>query len=954
MEQHKVRARVAARFGRDVITRSGLFDEAWYLARYPDVAGGGFDAVDHYLRHGADEGRDPSPVFETAFYIAQYPGLDPLCVNPLCHYVAVGEDDGAWPNRFFDPAYVRASEATLPAGQGALLARYLAAGADAPPPCAGFVPSPLVRADGRLVSASPLVAALASLGAAPALAPRPPRPAPVADAVALNFAPGGDLVEAAAIDGRRRWRVTGADPYFVLTPRSGVLAAGHYRLYFEAGGLPLPGAAAKLYIDSGAGWSEEEAAPLFIEPAGAGFVSARATLPVGARALRFDPVDAAPPEGAAEFAFAGAFARRIGRIAFYTGLMRDLGGETAGAAGVAVRTVKTALAAGPAKAAADLRAQDAARRGEVAARRASLSYAAWIEAFDTITDEDRAAMGVMIDGFATKPLISVVMPVYNTPERLLREAIDSVLAQTYPHWEFCIADDASTKAHVRRVLEHYAAKDSRIKVVFRPENGHISRASNSALDLATGDWIALLDHDDLLPPHALFCVAETINRRPDVKMIYSDEDKIDLEGRRHDPYFKSDWNYRLFLSHNMFSHFGIYSSALVKQAGGFRAGYEGAQDYDLALRCIEQCQRSEIVHIPHVLYHWRVMEGSTAMSADEKPYAMIAGEHAITSHLERVGVDGRAELLNHGYIIRLAKPTHWPSVTIIVPTRDGGATLERCMKGVLTDTDYPNFDLVIMDNGSVDRSTLSYLESLCQDRRVRVFRDDRPFNYSALNNDAAKYARGDFLLFLNDDIEIEHADWLCEMVKFALLDEVGAVGARLWYPNDTLQHFGLILSPEHVAMNMFKRMPRNNFGYFGRGALTQEVSAATAACLLVRRSDFSAVGGFDEEKLPIAYNDVDLCLKIGKLGRRNIVLPHVNATHHESASRGLDVSAEKLERLLREKNVIRARWVDTLSQDPAYNPNLTDTNDDFSLASPPRQDYPWRGRVRASAVRELG
>ncbi len=942
-----VQRRITTGLARNMLARSGLFDANWYRARHPDVAKGGMDPIDHYLRHGAEEGRNPSPAFETAFYLAQYPGLDPLIVNPLCHYVAIGEDDGAWPNRLFDPAMVRGFADRLPAGPSTLLARYLAAGPAAPAPSALFDPAAHPAAPGGSAQeGSPLVAALEALHAAPdarpALPPRLPRSAPVAGATPLAIRPGGDLAEAPILDGRRRWRVTGADPYFVLTPATGPLAPGHYRLYFEAEGLIPLGGAAKLYVDSGAGWSEADAAPLLIEPAGAGFVTARASLPTGARALRFDPVDALPREGLATFAFAGAHILRLGRIAYYAGLMGELGGDTAGAARLAAATAKTMLAAGPAKAAADLRARDAARRGDTSAGAGGRAYAAWIEAHDTITEKDREAMAALIGSFERKPLISIIMPTYNTPERLLCESIDSVLAQTWPHWELCIADDCSPKPHVRAVLERYMAKDPRIKVVFRNENGHISRASNSALEIAGGDWIALLDHDDLLPPHALFCVAEAINRHPDARMIYSDEDKIDLEGRRHDPYFKSDWNYNLFLSHNMFSHFGVYEANLIGTVGGFRAGFEGAQDYDLALRCMEKCGRDSILHIPHVLYHWRVMEGSTALSADEKPYAMIAGERAISAHLARKGIEGRAELLNHGYVLRLEAPSSWPRVTIIVPTRDGGQLLMKCVDRVLKHTNYPHYDLIIVDNGSADRDTLTYLADIISDRRVQIIRDDRPFNYSALNNEAVTHAQGRYILFLNDDVEMEQADWLSEMVKFALLDGIGCVGARLWYPDNTLQHFGLILSREHVAMNMFKRMQRNHFGYFGRGALTQEVSAATAACLLVSADDFRAVGGFDEEALSIAYNDVDLCLKVGAIGKRTIILPHVNGIHYESASRGLDVSTEKQERLTREKNAMRTRWAEKLATDPAYSPNLTDTNDDFALAWPPRVGYPWR------------
>jgi O-antigen biosynthesis protein len=567
-------------------------------------------------------------------------------------------------------------------------------------------------------------------------------------------------------------------------------------------------------------------------------------------------------------------------------------------------------------------------------------YPSWAKKFDTLNISDRTKMlGTML-AFAHQPLVSITMPLHNPNVVWLDEAIASVQSQIYTHWELCIADDASTDPAVRAALERWMQADPRIKVVFWAQNGHISAASNSALELAQGEWVALLDHDDVLAEDALFWVANAINQNPSCQLIYSDEDKIDEMGVRSDPYFKSAWNQDLFYSQNMFSHLGVYKASLLRAVGGFREGFEGSQDYDLALRCIEQLPSGQlsqqIQHIPRVLYHWRIHADSIAHNIDVKPYAMVAGERAINEHLARLGVAASAESVGNGYRVRYALPAVLPLVSLIIPTRNGLQLLRQCIDSVLTKTTYAHYEIIVVDNGSDDRATLRYLDELALTPIVRVMRDARPFNYSALNNAAVKLARGSVVGLINNDIEVISPDWLTEMVSHALRPEVGAVGARLWYSDDTLQHAGVVLGIHGIAGHVHRFLPRGNVGYCGRAALIQSFSAVTGACLVVRKALYEAVGGLNEVELQVACNDIDFCLRLREAGYRNIYTPYAELYHHESASRGFDDTPEKQARSAKEVAYMHQRWGDALRNDPAYSPNLTLDAEDFSLAWPPR------------------
>lgn len=564
-------------------------------------------------------------------------------------------------------------------------------------------------------------------------------------------------------------------------------------------------------------------------------------------------------------------------------------------------------------------------------------YAEWVRRYGTLDEVDRARLRAGLADFALQPLISVVLPVFNPPRAFLEQAIASVRAQIYPHWELCIADDASTDPGVRALLERHASQDSRIHIVYREENGHIAASTNSALALAGGEFVALFDHDDLLAEQALWWIAEAVNRQPDAGLIYTDEDKIDAANRRFDPNFKPGLNPELLLAQNMVCHLGVYRTALVRELGGFREGFNGAQDHDLVLRVIERLAPQQVVHVPQVLYHWRAISGSTALDAGEKNYAAEAGRKAVRQHLARTGI--AAEVLEAPgapdmHRVRFARPSPLPLVSILIPTRDRADLLGMCLDSLLARSSYGNFEVIIIDNGSTEEATRQLFARLPAER-FTILRDEAPFNFAALNNRAAAMARGSVLCLMNNDIEILTPDWLEEMVSFASRDGIGCVGARLWYPDGRLQHAGCILGVGGVAGHAHKYLPRGHGGYFGRALVHQSFSAVTAACLVLRREVYQQVGGM-EEQLGVAFNDVDLCLKVRAAGYRNVWTPYAEMVHHESATRGDDNAPEKLARFSAEIAFVQQRWGAQLQSDPAYSPNLTAYHEDFSYAWPPR------------------
>jgi glycosyltransferase involved in cell wall biosynthesis len=566
-------------------------------------------------------------------------------------------------------------------------------------------------------------------------------------------------------------------------------------------------------------------------------------------------------------------------------------------------------------------------------------YRAWLVQFGSFGARDRGNALSIINSFVNTPLISVVMPVYNADVAWLREAIESVRNQVYPHWQLCIADDCSTVAEVRDLLREYQVLDPRIKVVYREQNGHISEATNSAIDLADGAWMALLDQDDLLSEDALYRVARVINDRPETLLIYSDEDKIDETGARFDPYFKPDWNPELFHSQNYVCHLGVYRLDRVREINCYRKGYEGSQDYDLALRFADGLTAAEIHHEPRVLYHWRSHSGSTAQSGGNKGYAANAGQKALEDHLARHDLEGSVEILNTGmYRVHYALPEKLPLVSIIIPTKNSEGLVRQCLESILDKTTYPNYEILLIDNNSDDDDALAYFEKVALNPKVQIIRDGtKPFNYSAINNNAVRRAKGDYIALLNNDIEVITPGWLDELMSYASQPGVGCVGARLWYPNNMLQHGGVVLGIGGVAGHIHKHLTPNMHGYFSRATLAQTMSAVTAACLVVKKSIYLEVGGLDDVNLKVAFNDVDFCIKVREAGYRNIWTPYAELYHHESASRGLEDTPEKRDRFRGEVEFMIKKWGDLLTMDPAYNPNLSLNHEHIALAWPPRR-----------------
>ena len=529
--------------------------------------------------------------------------------------------------------------------------------------------------------------------------------------------------------------------------------------------------------------------------------------------------------------------------------------------------------------------------------------------------------------------LSVVMPVHNPPEAHLRGAIESVIRQTYPNWELCIADDASSKAYVRPVIEEYLAHDKRLKAVFLEQHNHISRTTNQALAMADGDFVAFLDHDDELSPYALQEVALAVLGDPQLDIVYSDEDFLDPSGERCTPHFKSDWNPYLLYSHNYVTHLCVYRRELVERVGGLRAGVEGAQDYDLLLRCSRETEAARIHHIPKVLYHWRMSATSTAASADNKAYTHKAGRKVLQDYFAHsaVPVDVRSAGPENFYRVMFNHPRPDPLVTLIIPTRDQVDLLRQCVDGLLNRTSYQPVEILVVDNESGRPDTLSYLREIDELQAVRVIRFEEPFNFARLCNFAATQANGEVLGFLNNDTDVINSDWLDEMVMLARRPEVGCVGAKLLYADETVQHAGVILGLGGYAAHSHRCAPSGDGGYFNRLKVRQNVSAVTAACLVVRKSVYQEVDGMDE-RFTVAYNDVDFCLRVRAAGYVNVFTPFAELYHFESKTRGYEDTAEKQARFQREKDTLEQKWGDRIRLDPYYNPNLTHSREDFSIA----------------------
>lgn len=555
-----------------------------------------------------------------------------------------------------------------------------------------------------------------------------------------------------------------------------------------------------------------------------------------------------------------------------------------------------------------------------------VDYEQWYENHKALPEELEKQKN---EKWKRKPLISIVVPVYNTPQVFLRQMIESVQNQSYSEWELCIGNASPENKEMKKILEEYK-NDARIKEVEIPENKGISQNTNRAMEIASGELIGLLDHDDLLAPNALYEIAKAVNEHLDVEVIYTDEDKVTTDLKEHfQPHLKPDFNLDLLRSNNYICHFFVASRDLIKRVGGFRPEFNGAQDYDLILRCTEQAK--QIVHIPKILYHWRVHKASTADNPASKMYAFDAGKRAIEEHLVRCRTKGTVQHTKDlGFYRVKYEICGEPLVSIIIPNKDQSEALKKCLDSIREKTSYRNYEIIIVENNSEEPETFAFYKKIAGEK-IKVVTWEGEFNYSAINNFGVRHARGDYLLLLNNDVEIINGDWLTEMLSHCQRKEVGIVGAKLYYPDNTIQHAGIIIGIGGVAGSVFVGLPRAFSGYLHKASIQLDLSAVTAACMLVKRSVFEQVGGL-EEKLKVAFNDVDFCLRVREKGYLVVYDPYAELYHYESKTRGAEDTKEKIRRFQTEIEYMRSHWIGLLKKgDPYYNCNLSLTKWDYSL-----------------------
>ena len=556
-------------------------------------------------------------------------------------------------------------------------------------------------------------------------------------------------------------------------------------------------------------------------------------------------------------------------------------------------------------------------------------YGPW---FENHKPSEKELEGQRRKQWKKQPLISVVVPAYKTSAKFLREMIESLEVQTYTNWELCIANASPEDAAMSEVLREYTSKDARVKVENLKENLGIAENTNAAMEMAAGEYTGLLDHDDLLAPQALYRIVEALNQsREEPDVFYSDEDKVTTDLSEHfQPHFKPDFNVDLLRSNNYITHFFVVRTSLIRQVGGFRREYDGAQDYDFIFRCTEAAKK--ICHIPEVLYHWRTHQASTADNPASKMYAFEAGRRAIEGNLKRTGTPGTVEHTPDFGFYRVKYPVQGePLVSVIIPNREEKETLQACVESIFEKTAYKNYEIIIVENNSSSEEIFRYYRKLSEDPRVHLIRWKKGFNYSAINNFGVRHAKGDYLLFLNNDVKVIDPDWMSEMLSVCQRKETGAVGVKLIYPDNTIQHAGCVVGMGGIAGNMFVNMPAERTGYLHKASLLQDMSCVTAACMMMKKNVFLEAGGFTEE-LAVAFNDVDLCLKVRSHGHLIVYDPYVKLYHYESKSRGTEDSEEKVRRFQTEIEYMRCHWLDILKKgDPYYNKNLSLTKWNYSL-----------------------
>lgn len=531
-----------------------------------------------------------------------------------------------------------------------------------------------------------------------------------------------------------------------------------------------------------------------------------------------------------------------------------------------------------------------------------------------------------------KVVISVVVPIFRTPEPFLRQMIESVINQTYPFWELCIADGSGDTEKTRTVVEEYVKKDNRILYQVLQENLGIADNTNTAMNMASGDYIALFDHDDLLEPDALFEIAEAaMKSQGNADVLYTDEDKVAADLSEYfQPHFKPDFSPDLLRSNNYICHLFVVKRLLAVSVGGQRKEFDGAQDYDFILRCCEQAK--SIVHIPKILYHWRVHKASTADNPGSKRYAFEAGKRAIEAHLKRMKVTGTVSATKDlGFYRVKYKVQGNPFISIVIPNKDNVGILKRCIDSIQSKSTYRNYEVIIVENNSKEPDTFAYYKSIDGKDGISVIYWEEEFNYSRINNYGIMHAKGDYIVCLNNDISVITPDWMEELLGNCQRKEVGITGARLYFPDNTIQHAGIVVGMGGSAGSMFVGMSRNRTGYMHKAAIQQNLSAVTAACFMVKRQAFEQAGGFDE-KLAVAFNDVDFCLRVRQAGYLVVYNPDAQMYHDESKTRGYEDTPEKQARFQKEKDYLRSRWPEIMEQgDPYYNRNLSLEKCDYTI-----------------------
>ncbi|MBE5981181.1 MAG: glycosyltransferase family 2 protein [Paenibacillaceae bacterium] len=557
-------------------------------------------------------------------------------------------------------------------------------------------------------------------------------------------------------------------------------------------------------------------------------------------------------------------------------------------------------------------------------------YPEWVSLTKT-TEEELAQQREIV--FDYMPRLSVVIPAYKTPERFLSAMLDSLLAQTYTNWEVCVADGSPKGEGVERVLKRYAMKDERFRYVILGENKGISGNTNAAIEMATGDFIVLADHDDTLAPDALFECVKAINQDPEIDVVYTDEDKLDIDGGElFEPHFKPDFNPDLLTSVNYICHLFVVNHELLLEVGLFKEEFDGAQDYDFILRCTEKARK--ICHIPKALYHWRCHQDSTASNPESKLYAFEAGARAVKAHYDRLGIPVKSveKGIDYGIYHTTFEITGDPLVSVIIPNKDHSADLDLCMRSLIEKSTYKNLEFIVVENNSADPATFAYYEKIQKEFEfVHVVSWEREFNYSAINNFGVTFAKGEYLLFLNNDTELINPESIEEMLGYCQREDVGITGVRLLYSDDTIQHAGVVVGFGGIAGHTFIGLHKAESSYFNQAMCARNYSAVTAACMMSKRSLFDQVGGFSED-LAVAFNDIDYCMKIRSLNKLIVYAPYALFYHYESKSRGLEDTPEKVERFNWEIKKFSEKWPDILRDgDPYYNPNLTLRKSNFAL-----------------------